>query len=65
LIQSTPESHLDPLGGNTIQYILVWFFIAAWTFVDPGFYQRCAAAESPEIAKKGLLISIGFWAVFD
>ena len=65
LIKSTPESHLDPLGGNTIQYILVWFFIAAWTFVDPGFYQRCAAAESPEIAKKGLLISIGFWAVFD
>ena len=65
LIQSTPGSHLDPLGGNTIQYILVWFFIAAWTFVDPGFYQRCAAAESPEIAKKGLLISIGFWAVFD
>ena len=65
LIQSIPESHLDPLGGNTIQYILVWFFIAAWTFVDPGFYQRCAAAKSPEIAKKGLLISIGFWAVFD
>ena len=65
LIQSTPGSHLDPLGGNTIQYILVWFFIAAWTFVDPGFYQRCAAAKSPEIAKKGLLISIGFWAVFD
>jgi SSS family solute:Na+ symporter len=65
LIQSTPDSHLDPLGGNTIQYILVWFFIAAWTFVDPGFYQRCAAAKSPEIAKKGLLISIGFWAMFD
>lgn len=65
LIQSIPESHLDPLGGNTIQYILVWFFIAAWTFVDPGFYQRCAAAKSPEIAKKGFLISIGFWAVFD
>ena len=65
LIQSPPGSHLDPLGGNTIQYILVWFFIAAWTFVDPGFYQRCAAAKSPEIAKKGLLISIGLWAVFD
>jgi len=65
LIQSISESHLDPLGGNTIQYILVWFFIAAWTFVDPGFYQRCAAAKSPEIAKKGLLISIGFWAMFD
>ena len=65
LIKSISETHLDPLGGNTVQYILVWFFIAAWTFIDPGFYQRCAAAKSPEIAKKGLLISIGFWAVFD
>jgi SSS family solute:Na+ symporter len=65
LIKSTPETHLDPLGGNTFQYVLVWFFIAAWTFIDPGFYQRCAAADSPETAKKGLLISIGFWAVFD
>jgi SSS family solute:Na+ symporter len=33
--------------------------------VDPGFYQRCAAAESPVIAKKGILVSIGFWVVFD
>ena len=65
LIKSISETHLDPLGGNTVQYILVWFFIAAWTFIDPGFYQRCAAAKSPEIAKKGLLISIGFWTVFD
>ena len=65
LIKSISETHLDPLGGNTVQYILVWFFIAAWTFIDPGFYQRCAAAKSPEIAKKGLLISIGFWVVFD
>jgi len=65
LIQSTRKSHLDPMGGNTIQYILVWFFIAAWTFVDPGFYQRCAAAKSPDVAKNGLLISIGLWAVFD
>ena len=65
LVKSIPETHLDPLGGNTVQYVLVWFFIAAWTFIDPGFYQRCAAAKSPEIAKKGILISIGFWAVFD
>jgi solute:Na+ symporter, SSS family len=65
LIKSIPKIHLDPLGGNTVQYVLVWFFIAAWTFIDPGFYQRCAAAESPEVAKKGLLISIGGWMVFD
>jgi len=44
---------------------LVWFFIAAWTFIDPGFFQRCAAADSPKTAKKGILIAIGFWAIFD
>jgi len=60
-----PESHLNPTGGASIQYILVWFFIALWTFVDPGFYQRCAAAKSPKTAQTGILISIGFWFIFD
>ncbi|MEA1882829.1 MAG: sodium:solute symporter family protein [Candidatus Marinimicrobia bacterium] len=65
MTHSLPESHLDITGGASIQYTLVWFFIALWTFVDPGFYQRCAAARSPEIAKKGIIISIGFWFIFD
>ncbi len=60
-----PVSHLNITGGASIQYIVVWFFIALWTFVDPGFYQRCAAAKSPQTAKKGILISIGFWLIFD
>ena len=60
-----PREYLEPFGGNTAQYILAWFFIAAWTFIDPGFFQRCAASDSPETAKKGILISIGFWAIFD
>lgn len=65
LISTLPERYFDPTGGNSIQYILVWFFIAMWTFIDPGFYQRTAAAKSPDAAKKGILISIGFWFVFD
>ena len=65
MTNSLPESHLDMTGGASIKYILVWFFIALWTFVDPGFYQRCAAARSPKIAKKGILISIAFWFIFD
>jgi len=65
MLASLPEQYLDPLGGNTFQYILVWFFIAAWTFIDPGFFQRCAAAKTPKTAKKGILIAIGFWAIFD
>ena len=65
LFKSLPDSHIDPLGGNSIQYVLVWFFIAVWTIIDPNFFQRCAAVKNPEIAKKGLLISVCFWFLFD
>lgn len=60
-----PETHLDITGGHAFSYILVWFFIALWTFVDPAFHQRAAAAKTPETAQKGILISVGFWVVFD
>jgi SSS family solute:Na+ symporter len=64
------QSHVPPLhltwnGGNTVQFILVWFFIALWTLVDPAFHQRCYAAKSGEVAQRGILISIIFWFVFD
>ncbi|NHZ85150.1 MAG: hypothetical protein GWP19_04640 [Planctomycetia bacterium] len=65
IIKQLPADHLSPTGGNSIQYIFVWFFIAMWTFIDPGFYQRCAAAKSPKTAQKGILISVIFWFVFD
>lgn len=65
LIASLPEGHLDITGGNSLQYILVWFFIALWTFVDPSFHQRAAAAKTPETARKGIFWSIGFWMAFD
>jgi SSS family solute:Na+ symporter len=64
------ESHLPPLhltlhGGHSTAYIIVWFFIALWTFVDPSFHQRCAAAGSGVVARKGILWSIPFWFLFD
>lgn len=65
LLKSLPEQHLDITGGYSWQYILVWFFIALWTFVDPSFHQRAAAAESPAVARKGIFISVGFWIGFD
>jgi SSS family solute:Na+ symporter len=30
-----PPLHLTWHGGNSVQFILVWFFIALWTLVDP------------------------------
>ncbi|NOZ75830.1 MAG: sodium:solute symporter family protein [FCB group bacterium] len=60
-----PAMHRSPFGGNTFSYILVWFFIALWTFVDPGFYQRCAAVRDPRIARQGIVLSVLFWFIFD
>jgi len=65
LFRSISYSHIDPLGGNTVQYILVWFFIAIWTVIDPSFFQRCCSVDKPETAKKGLILSIGLWFIFD
>jgi solute:Na+ symporter, SSS family len=60
-----PAAHFTLTGEWTTQMILVWGFIAFWTLVDPGFYQRCYAAKDSKIPKKGILISILFWLVFD
>lgn len=65
LSQNLPKTHLQLTGGASPTYILVWFFIALWTFADPGFHQRSYAAKTGDIAVKGILISIIFWALFD
>jgi len=65
LKESLPPLHFSWSGGHSTLYILVWFFIALWTFIDPGFYQRCAAAKTPGIAKRGIFLSILFWVLFD
>lgn len=60
-----PATHLVWHGGNDIQFILVWFFIALWTLVDPSFHQRCSAAKDGRTAQLGIFLSIGFWLLFD
>ena len=65
LHSNLPSQHLSLTGGNSWAYIFVWFFIGLWTFIDPGFHQRCYAARSPKTARNGILISVGFWFIFD
>ena len=62
---NVPEDHLKVTGGMSPTFIIIWFLIALWTFADPGFHQRCYAAKTGNIAMKGILISIFFWALFD
>lgn len=65
LTKALPVNHLKLNGGKSFTFISVWFFIAMWTFADPGFHQRCYAAKNGNIAMKGIIISIFFWFLFD
>ena len=65
LFSHVPAEHLRPTGGQGIQAIAVWYFIASATLVEPSFYQRCFAARDEKTARRGMLISILFWIVFD
>jgi solute:Na+ symporter, SSS family len=60
-----PPEHLHWSGGQSLQSIAVWYFIASATLVEPAFYQRCFAARNEQTARRGLLISILFWITFD
>ena len=65
LKSNLPETHFSLTGTNSIATTFIWGMIALSTLVDPNFYQRCFAAKSPRVAKKGILISTVIWAIFD
>lgn len=60
-----PPAHRLWDGGLGVQAVLVWYFIALQTLVEPTFYQRCYAAAEPAVARRGVLVSVAFWVVFD
>jgi len=65
LRERLPEGHFSPLGGHSVAAALVWGFIAFSTLVDPSFYQRCFAARTEAVARRGILVSTAIWFVFD
>lgn len=60
-----PESHTHLLGNASWQVVCTWAIISLQTFIDPSFHQRSAAAITPDVARKGILLSVGCWIVFD
>jgi len=65
LIKNTPEFAFSIPGNFNWTFIFVWGFIALITFIDPGFYQRSFAGQSLKTVQRGILISVGFWVIFD
>lgn len=60
-----PVEYLSIPGNVTLQYFIPWFFIGTWALVDPVFYQRCYAVKNKKTPKRGILISLFFWFIFD
>ncbi len=65
LRENLPATHLTWHGGNSGWYIAVWYVLALATLTEPSFYQRCFAAKTESVARRGILVSVGFWLVFD
>jgi solute:Na+ symporter, SSS family len=65
LWHALPASHRAWDGGLGWQTILVWYLIALQTMVEPAFYQRVFAAKTPKVARRGVLVSVVCWLVFD
>lgn len=65
LRSAVPASHFQWDGGLGAQAVGVWYVIAMATLVEPAFYQRCYAARTEQVARRGIAAAIGFWIVFD
>lgn len=65
LTSRLPETHFQWHGGNSAWFIIVWYFIALSTLVEPSFFQACYAARDEKTARRGILVSILCWFVFD
>ena len=64
-LETLPEKHLSPTGGESIGGILIWYVIALSTLANPNFFQRAFAAKTPAVARNGMLLSILCWVCFD
>ena len=65
LITNVPSKNLTLTGNLPIGYILSWSIISMVTFIDPSIFQRTYSSGDEAILKKGIVISIFFWFIFD
>jgi solute:Na+ symporter, SSS family len=65
LIAGLPPEQRSITGGQNWPTVLTFFILGAWTLADPGFHQRVAATASPEVGRRGVLVAVACWVVFD
>ena len=65
LIDNTPSKNLTFTGNLPVGYILSWSLIAMVTFIDPNIFQRTYSSKDIHVIKKGFILSIFLWFIFD
>lgn len=65
VIPNLPAAERTWDAGKGIFVVISWMFVGAWTFVDPGFHQRVAAVKDEKSARRGVLLAVVFWIIFD
>lgn len=66
LIENLPPAHFTWRGERDSTSAIVWFFIAmTTTLIHPVFYQRCLAAKSDSVARRGIFFAMLLWLIFD
>ena len=65
IINNVPERHLSFNVKDNIGLLISWFFISFTIFIDPSIFQRAYSANKSSNIKKGFLLSIIFWFIFD
>ncbi len=65
MISRLPDTHSTLPGSLGWTPVVSWFLVAMQTFVDPNFHVRAAASRDVATARRGIIISVGMWMVFD
>ena len=65
VIPQLPRAERRWDGGQGIFVVISFLFVGAWTFVDPGFHQRVSAVKDEATARRGVMLAVLFWIVFD
>ena len=65
VIPELPATETRWDGGQGIFVVLSFMFLGAWTFVDPGFHQRVSAVKDEATARRGVMLAVVFWIIFD
>lgn len=65
VLQAIPSGKKEFTFGAHIGEIVTWFLLATMVFADPGYHQRIYSGKNTGVARKGLILSVICWTIFD